>query len=52
MIPLKTSAGKSTEWMIDISYELHVALDAEVCRDSIPFLQRFLLLHLTFVGPV
>lgn len=52
VIPLKTSAGKSTEWMIDISYELHVALDAEVCRDSIPFLQRCLLLHLTFVGPV
>uniref|UniRef100_A0A8C5ITL3 GANC glucosidase n=1 Tax=Junco hyemalis TaxID=40217 RepID=A0A8C5ITL3_JUNHY len=31
VIPLKTSAGKSTEWMIDISYELHVALDAEAC---------------------
>lgn len=29
VIPLKTTAGKSTEWMIDISYELHVALDTE-----------------------
>uniref|UniRef100_A0A663LPP5 Uncharacterized protein n=1 Tax=Athene cunicularia TaxID=194338 RepID=A0A663LPP5_ATHCN len=31
VIPLKTAAGKSTEWMIDISYELHVALDTEAC---------------------
>uniref|UniRef100_A0A8C0U8C1 Glucosidase alpha, neutral C n=1 Tax=Cyanistes caeruleus TaxID=156563 RepID=A0A8C0U8C1_CYACU len=31
VIPLKTTAGKSTEWMIDISYELHVALDTEAC---------------------
>uniref|UniRef100_A0A803VP62 Glucosidase alpha, neutral C n=1 Tax=Ficedula albicollis TaxID=59894 RepID=A0A803VP62_FICAL len=31
VIPLKTTAGKSTEWMIDISYELHVALDKEAC---------------------
>uniref|UniRef100_A0A8B9P7R1 Neutral alpha-glucosidase C n=1 Tax=Apteryx owenii TaxID=8824 RepID=A0A8B9P7R1_APTOW len=29
VIPLKTRAGKSTEWMIDISYELHVAPDTE-----------------------
>uniref|UniRef100_A0A8B9W0R6 Glycoside hydrolase family 31 N-terminal domain-containing protein n=1 Tax=Anas zonorhyncha TaxID=75864 RepID=A0A8B9W0R6_9AVES len=29
VIPLKTTAGKSTEWMIDVSYELHVALDTE-----------------------
>lgn len=51
VISLKTSAGKSTEWMIDISYELHVALDAEVRWDTAPFLQRRLLLHLNFVGP-
>uniref|UniRef100_A0A8C4U7D1 Glycoside hydrolase family 31 N-terminal domain-containing protein n=1 Tax=Falco tinnunculus TaxID=100819 RepID=A0A8C4U7D1_FALTI len=31
VIPLKTRAAKSTEWMIDISYELHVALDTEAC---------------------
>uniref|UniRef100_A0A8C5X8Y5 Glycoside hydrolase family 31 N-terminal domain-containing protein n=1 Tax=Malurus cyaneus samueli TaxID=2593467 RepID=A0A8C5X8Y5_9PASS len=31
VIPLKTTAGKSTEWMTDISYELHVALDTEAC---------------------
>ncbi|XP_029891272.1 neutral alpha-glucosidase C isoform X2 [Aquila chrysaetos chrysaetos] len=31
VIPLKTTAGKSTEWMIDVSYELHVALDTEAC---------------------
>uniref|UniRef100_A0A8B9BMW1 Glucosidase alpha, neutral C n=1 Tax=Anser brachyrhynchus TaxID=132585 RepID=A0A8B9BMW1_9AVES len=31
VIPLKTAAGKSTEWMIDISYELRVALDTEAC---------------------
>ncbi|NXN99771.1 GANC glucosidase, partial [Rhinopomastus cyanomelas] len=31
VIPLKTAAGKSTEWMVDISYELHVALDPEAC---------------------
>uniref|UniRef100_A0A8B9F2N4 Neutral alpha-glucosidase C n=1 Tax=Amazona collaria TaxID=241587 RepID=A0A8B9F2N4_9PSIT len=31
VIPLKTTAGKSTEWMIDTSYELHVALDTEAC---------------------
>ncbi|NXU81320.1 GANC glucosidase, partial [Oreotrochilus melanogaster] len=31
VIPLKTTAGKSTEWMIDIPYELHVALDTEAC---------------------
>ncbi|KFV86324.1 Neutral alpha-glucosidase C, partial [Struthio camelus australis] len=29
VIPLKTTAGKSTEWMTDISYALHVALDTE-----------------------
>uniref|UniRef100_A0A672TRS4 Glucosidase alpha, neutral C n=1 Tax=Strigops habroptila TaxID=2489341 RepID=A0A672TRS4_STRHB len=29
VIPLKTTAGKSTEWMVDTSYELHVALDTE-----------------------
>ncbi|XP_015275543.1 PREDICTED: neutral alpha-glucosidase C [Gekko japonicus] len=27
IIPLKTSVGKSTEWMTDVPYELHVALD-------------------------
>lgn len=37
VLPLKTTAGKSTEWMTDISYELHVALDTEVLRDDIPF---------------
>lgn len=37
MIPLKTAAGKSTEWMIDVSYELRVALDTEVLRSDIPF---------------
>lgn len=37
MIPLKTTAGKSTEWMIDTSYELHVALDTEVLGDDVPF---------------
>ncbi|KFU83540.1 Neutral alpha-glucosidase C, partial [Chaetura pelagica] len=31
VIPLKTTAGKSTEWMIDTSYELHVALDTQAC---------------------
>ncbi|KAM6131129.1 neutral alpha-glucosidase C isoform 2-T2 [Pterocles gutturalis] len=31
VIPLKTRARKSTEWMIDISYELRVALDTEAC---------------------
>lgn len=31
VLPLKTTAGKSTEWMTDISYELHVALDTEAC---------------------
>ncbi|NXW55644.1 GANC glucosidase, partial [Eurystomus gularis] len=31
VIPLKTTAGKSTEWMIDVSYELRVALDTEAC---------------------
>ncbi|PKU36957.1 hypothetical protein llap_12739 [Limosa lapponica baueri] len=31
VVPLKTMAGKSTEWMIDISYELRVALDTEAC---------------------
>ncbi|XP_052638158.1 neutral alpha-glucosidase C isoform X3 [Harpia harpyja] len=31
VIPLKTTAGKSTEWMVDVSYELHVALDTEAC---------------------
>lgn len=51
VIPLKTTAGKSTEWMIDTSYELRVALDTEVLWDSVPFLQRCLLLHLIFVGP-
>uniref|UniRef100_A0A8C3PRF7 Glycoside hydrolase family 31 N-terminal domain-containing protein n=1 Tax=Calidris pygmaea TaxID=425635 RepID=A0A8C3PRF7_9CHAR len=29
VVPLKTTAGKSTEWMTDISYELRVALDKE-----------------------
>ncbi|KAI6068253.1 Neutral alpha-glucosidase C isoform X1 [Aix galericulata] len=29
VIPLKTAAGKSTEWMIDVSYELRVALSTE-----------------------
>lgn len=37
VIPLKTMAGKSTEWMIDISYELRVALDTEVLWDDSPF---------------
>lgn len=27
VIPLKTSVGKSTEWMTDVSYELRAALD-------------------------
>lgn len=36
VLPLKTTAGKSTEWMTDISYELHVALDTEVLGDDIP----------------
>ncbi|XP_053141818.1 neutral alpha-glucosidase C isoform X2 [Hemicordylus capensis] len=27
LIPLKTSVGKSTEWMTDVSYELRAALD-------------------------
>ncbi|XP_048803467.1 neutral alpha-glucosidase C [Lagopus muta] len=31
VIPLKTAAGKSTEWMTNISYELRVALNAEAC---------------------
>ncbi|KFP30782.1 Neutral alpha-glucosidase C, partial [Colius striatus] len=31
VIPLKTTAGKSTEWMTDTPYELHVALDTEAC---------------------
>lgn len=37
--------------MIDVSYELHVALDTEVPWDSVSFLQRCLLLHPIFVGP-
>uniref|UniRef100_A0A669PNC9 Uncharacterized protein n=1 Tax=Phasianus colchicus TaxID=9054 RepID=A0A669PNC9_PHACC len=31
VIPLKTAAGKSTEWMTNISYELRVALNTEAC---------------------
>lgn len=30
VIPLKTSVGKSTEWMADVSYELRAALDDKV----------------------
>ena len=41
VIPLKTTAGKSTEWMIDISYELHVALDTEVLWDDVPFTKLY-----------
>ncbi|XP_067414242.1 neutral alpha-glucosidase C [Emydura macquarii macquarii] len=29
VVPLKTTVGRSTEWMTDISYELHVALDSK-----------------------
>ncbi|XP_072842320.2 neutral alpha-glucosidase C [Pogona vitticeps] len=29
IIPLKTSVGKSTEWMADVPYELRVALDCK-----------------------
>ncbi|XP_061467295.1 neutral alpha-glucosidase C isoform X2 [Rhineura floridana] len=29
IIPLKTSVGKSTEWMVDVPYELHIALDTK-----------------------
>uniref|UniRef100_A0A8C8SWE4 Glycoside hydrolase family 31 N-terminal domain-containing protein n=1 Tax=Pelusios castaneus TaxID=367368 RepID=A0A8C8SWE4_9SAUR len=29
VIPLKTTVGRSTEWMTDISYELHVALNSK-----------------------
>uniref|UniRef100_A0A8C5SKE3 Glucosidase alpha, neutral C n=1 Tax=Laticauda laticaudata TaxID=8630 RepID=A0A8C5SKE3_LATLA len=31
IIPLKISVGKSTEWMIDVPYELHAALDDKGC---------------------
>uniref|UniRef100_A0A8C9GCY1 Glycoside hydrolase family 31 N-terminal domain-containing protein n=1 Tax=Pavo cristatus TaxID=9049 RepID=A0A8C9GCY1_PAVCR len=31
VIPLKTAAGKSTEWMTNTSYELRVALNTEAC---------------------
>lgn len=30
IIPLKISVGKSTEWMVDVPYELHAALDYKV----------------------
>uniref|UniRef100_A0A8C3HFX0 Glucosidase alpha, neutral C n=1 Tax=Chrysemys picta bellii TaxID=8478 RepID=A0A8C3HFX0_CHRPI len=29
VVPLKTTVGRSTEWMTDISYELRVALDSK-----------------------
>ncbi|XP_060616895.2 neutral alpha-glucosidase C isoform X2 [Anolis sagrei] len=29
IIPLKTSVGKSTEWMVDVPYELRAALDSK-----------------------
>ncbi|KAH0620644.1 hypothetical protein JD844_021310, partial [Phrynosoma platyrhinos] len=31
IIPLKTSVGKSTEWMVDVPYELRAALDSKEC---------------------
>lgn len=36
VIPLKTAAGKSTEWMTNISYELRVALNTEVLWNNVP----------------
>ncbi|KAK9409746.1 neutral alpha-glucosidase C [Crotalus adamanteus] len=31
IIPLKISVGKSTEWMVDVPYELYAALDYKGC---------------------
>ncbi|XP_034273663.1 neutral alpha-glucosidase C isoform X3 [Pantherophis guttatus] len=31
IVPLKISVGKSTEWMVDVPYELHAALDYKGC---------------------
>lgn len=50
VIPLKTTAGKSTEWMIDVSYELHVALDTEVLGSDIPFTKLSFTAFMLFLG--
>ncbi|KAM8921252.1 neutral alpha-glucosidase C [Pelodytes ibericus] len=48
IIPMHTTAGKSTGWMEDTPYELHVALDAKGCAAGELFLDdghSFLYLH-------